>query len=95
MTGITIKNRIDCCGDHLRDVEIRAGKLPLSTNRNGRINVNEICGTLPGPGEDGENYTIECEKEIDAEYVTVQILDDTAILSINDISILTGHGSKF
>ena len=93
MIGITLTNRINCCGDHFRDVEIRAGKHPTKSGFKGQIKLNELCGKFAGPGETGQEHTIVCDNTISADYVTIQILDDNAILAINEMRIETiSHG---
>ena len=61
--------------------------LPVSGK--GRITINDICGKFVGPGEEGGKYTIDCDHELWADYITIQILDDSAILSLNEIRIDT------
>ena len=95
MSGITLKNRINCCGNHLRDVEIRAGMHSVERDFKGRITKNKVCGKFEGPGEYGGEYTINCDKEMLVDYITVQILDDNAILSINDIRIESARSGTF
>ena len=67
LSSIHLMNRFDCCGDHLRDVEVRAGMLPVSGK--GRITINDICGKFVGPGEEGGKYTIDCVHELWADYI--------------------------
>ena len=89
MTGITLTTRYDCCGSRLRDVEVRAGKLSTTNGYKGQLSLNSLCGRFPGPGETGREYTITCDHPITADYVTIQILDDRAILALNEIRIQT------
>ena len=91
--GITLTTRSDCCGERLQDVEIRAGKNSVENSFKGRIKVNELCQNFAGPGETDKEHTIICDKPISAEYVTIQILDDRAILALNEIRLETvSHG---
>ena len=93
MLGITLTTRADCCGERLQDVEIRAGKNPIKENFKGRLTANELCQNFAGPGETDREHTITCDKPITAEYVTIQILDDRAILALNEIRLETvSHG---
>ena len=94
LSGVKITNRKDCCGSRLSDVEVRAGNTALQSNFTGKITANKICGKFEGPGRNGENYTIDCEEEIMAEYVTIQIIDDNALLNISEIQIQTGYNGK-
>ena len=95
ISTVTIVNRKDSNGWRLKDVEIRAGMAgvdPSFTKK--RIQVNPICGTFPGPGNDGGTYTILCEAPIKANYVTVQIVPNIefpnllpeSILQINELT---------
>jgi hypothetical protein len=96
MLGITLTTRFDCCGDRLRDVEIRAGKSSTENGFKGQIKVNELCGEFLGPGETGKEHTITCDHAITADYITIQILDDRAILALNEIRLETvSHGKKY
>ena len=94
MTGITLTTRYDCCGSRLRDVEVRAGKLSTTNGYKGQLSLNSLCGRFPGPGETGREYTITCDHPITADYVTIQILDDRAILALNEIRIQTVYHGK-
>ena len=93
MIGITISNpnynTSNGGGENLRNVEIRAGLGHLGPDFKGKISKNEICGKFEGPGDSRRAYTIMCEKEIVADYVTLQILDDNANLQINELEIIT------
>ena len=93
LRGITITTRYDCCGDRLRDVEIRAGKMATKDGYKGPLKLNELCGKFPGPGETGKEHTITCGQTITSDYITIQILDDRAILALNEIRLETvSHG---
>ena len=94
MMGITLTTRYDCCGSRLRDVEVRAGKLSTTNGYKGQLSLNYLCGGFPGPGETGREYTITCDHPITADYVTIQILDDRAILALNEIRIQTVYHGK-
>ena len=91
VAGIMISNRNSDGGELLKHVEIRAGSafLDQSLGFTGKININELCGTFVGPGSDRRVYTVMCEKEILADYVSLQILDLKATLQINELEIIT------
>ena len=78
---------MDCCGERLQNVTIRAGLLRLAQNFRGVISINEQCGLFEGPGQNGKQYTINCSSSIAAKYVTVQIVGSRSILQINEIDI--------
>lgn len=88
-------NRKDSNGWRLADIEVRAGMTKITPlfNRK-RIEINPVCGTYDGPGEDGKTYTINCKTPIKAKYVTVQIVPKVefpktvpeSILQINELS---------
>ena len=93
MLGISLTTRSDCCGERLRDVQIRAGRNPVYKDYRGIIRINSLCGNFAGPGETARDHSVICDKPIKADYVTIQILDDRAILALNEIRIETvSHG---
>ena len=53
LSGITIHNRHDCCGDRLKAIEIRAGEELIDEDHSGPIEENTKCGQFDGPGETG------------------------------------------
>ena len=95
ISSVTIVNRKDSNGWRLADIEVRAGMTKITPlfNRK-RIEINPVCGTYDGPGEDGKTYTINCQTPIKAKYVTVQIVPKVefpktvpeSILQINELS---------
>ena len=94
LQSIQIFNRANCCGDRLRDIEVRAGTTKTSPNFRGRIINNAECGTFTGPGADGVNYNITCHAPIRANVVTIQIVgSDVHILQISEVEFF--HSGKF
>ena len=95
ITAVSTANGKDCCGERLKNVEIRAGMDNVNStvqafNLQGRIVANEICGNFEGPGEDGKVYTIKCGAPIFANYITVQIINqEQSILQINELKFIT------
>ena len=77
ITGVTIKNRPDCCGDRLANLEVRAGTKNDLTN--------EVVGTFKGPGVTGAEHVIQFTKPVMADILTFQLLGKNAILQINGI----------
>lgn len=94
LQSVQIFNRADCCGDRLRDIEVRAGTTKISPDFRGRITNNIECGTFAGPGADGANYNITCYPPIKANVVTIQIVSSgVQLLQINEVEFF--HMSKF
>ena len=77
-------------GASMRDIEIRAGNQTVGPNFKGKIVVNVVCDIFKGPTETKEDYKLFCGDMILAKYVTLQILDDKARLSINEMKIESG-----
>ena len=46
MLGITLTTRSDCCGERLRDVQIRAGKNSIDKNVKGPLNFYDFTFSL-------------------------------------------------
>ena len=89
ISSVSIVNRKDSNGWRLRDVEVRAGMIKVENFfKNQRIEVNPICGTFKGPGEDGEKYTITCNTPIKTNYVSVQIVPNITFPNLLPESIL-------
>ena len=76
-------------GNNFRNVEIRAGLEHISSQFRGQLTVNTVCGKFKGPGINRRAYLIVCDENIEADFVTVQILDDNATLSINELEIIS------
>ena len=74
--SVIITNRLDCCGDRLKNVEVRVGHIEVKKNRPSLITRNSLCGNYTGPGLNGERVVIDCNPAIYGEYVTVQVLHD-------------------
>merc|ERR1712106_737055 len=74
ITGLVIVNRYECCGERLKNLEIRAGLVPVLNGFRGLLSVNKKVGFFPGPGVTGETYNINFPATT-AQYVTLQIRD--------------------
>ena len=77
ITSVTIRNRLDCCGERLENLEIRAG----TTNDN----ANEILGRFKGPSATFAKHVIQFIKSVVADILTFQLKKNDATLQINGI----------
>jgi hypothetical protein len=79
LSSVSIVNRQDSNGWRLANIVVRAGLDELKDSSNGakKIDINHVCGTYLGPGQDGKTYTIKCDTAILAKYVTVQIVPNS------------------
>ena len=82
ITGVTIKNRPDCCGDRLANLEVRAGTKNDLTN--------EVVGIFKGPGVTAAYHKIQFTKPVMADILTFQLLGNNAILQINGMYLNEG-----
>ena len=87
--GISITDRFYDVGDNLQKIEIRAGTTSIDRNHKGKIEMNQYCGIFRGPGKNKRVYVVMCEKDIIADYVTVQKMETKSILVISEIEIIT------
>ena len=91
LVGVKIYNRKDCCGNRLKSVEVRAGKQIIDANFNGKIKANTLCGTFDGPGVDRGVYTVTCLHPIEANIVTLQIVESGhQILELDEVEYIQG-----
>jgi uncharacterized Zn-binding protein involved in type VI secretion len=87
VTGVTITNRNDCCGEKFRKVSIRVGDEPAV---GGRLETNTECSFFKGPSATGRIDQIMCTKPLVGKYLQVQLTKKTkAILQINEIKVMT------
>ena len=77
ITSVTIRNRLDCCGERLENLEVRAGTK--------KDNTNEIVGTFAGPGVTGGKHVVQFTKPVLADFLTFQLKKKEAYLAINGI----------
>ena len=109
ISSVTIINRKDSCWGRLRNVEVRAGMTPVpegftavyrGLQSNKKLEVNTRCGYFEGParGFVSEGYTIVFDRPIQAQYITLQILEKQ-FLQINGLKInggdLLNHNEPF
>ena len=78
VTSVTIINRWDCCGDRLRNIEIRAG---MANNLN-----NPVVGTFKGPGKTKGVYVIRLSKAVRARFIVI-LMKGKGYLQINGIRL--------
>ena len=87
VSKLKIVNRQDCCGDRLKNIEIRAGVSPVPNGFKGLLTVNEKVGLFSGPGADGQTYTINFDAATTAMYVTLQRRDRSSVLQVNEVTV--------
>ena len=76
--GMIIRNRKDCCGEELRNVEVRAGMSP-------DMNTNPVVGTFKGPGVSNSDHYVDFGGKIAMKHLRFQIIGSGATLQINGI----------
>ena len=85
---VIIINRKDCCGDRLKDVEVRVGISGIGETKQGVITENSFCGNYSGPGSNGERIVIDCMEAIESKYVTLQLMtDEKTILNLAEVEV--------
>ena len=85
LAGVGIINRKDCCGNRLKNVEIRAGMRPNLSNR--------IVAVFRGPGRTGHTHVVRFRPHVVAKYITFQ-LRGRGILQINGIKLYRAGASR-
>ena len=70
------------------NIEVRAGTTPIPGNYKGPIRKNTLCGKIEVRGGEDRVYTTMCDTSIDADYITVQVMDDDATLYINELEVI-------
>ena len=84
-----------CCMEQFQYVEIRAGPNSIPPRFKGRIKSNTICGKFLGPFDESSlGTTVLCDQPITADYITIQIVDDKAVLAIDELIIEAVPHSK-
>ena len=78
----------------LVNFEVRAGLRSIPENYNGKISINELCGTIEIRGGEDRVYPIICNKSILADYITIQMIDDDVMLQINELEVIKDADSK-
>jgi len=84
--SVKIINRKNCCGDRLKNLDVRAGLSKVDENKQGIITENRICGHYKGPGSNGETIVINCKEAIKSRYVTIQLMtNQKSTLSLAEV----------
>ena len=81
ISGVGIINRKNCCGNRLRNLQIRAGMSPSLRNR--------VVGFFKGPGRTGAEHTVTFRHPVVAKYITFQLMG-RGYLQINGIKLYRG-----
>ena len=93
LTGLVIVNRADRFGGRLKNLEIRAGVVPVPIGFKGLLKFNKKAGHFPGPGKKGKTYNINFAAATSALYVTLQITDKASVLNLNEVTV-NAEGKK-
>ncbi len=82
--GVTVTNRIDCCGGRFKNVNVHVGLFPGMV---GTVNANPKCGTIEGPLSVGDVFVLSCSPDpMEGLFLTLQITDnDNPILHVNEL----------
>ena len=90
ITGVSIATRRDCCGYYFQNVEVRAGLDGINSTLQGLpITANEVCGKFEGPGNIYKEYKVNCNSTLLASFITVQIMNLSAQLQVNELKYTT------
>ena len=89
VAGVEIFNRADCCGDRLRNLEIRAGLEPVPAGTTGRalLTQNERVGFFVGPGENGGTYKVMFSSPKLVQFITLQLMDKIW-MNLNEVKVI-------
>ena len=79
----------------LKIIEVRAGMAAIDPKFAGKIQVNEKCRQYKGQVEVGGEYSIMCTDPILANFITIQVLDDSSVLRIDELRIIKDINSKY
>ena len=77
-------NRKDCCGEWLKNLQVRAGMKNDLTN--------PLVGTFDGPGKTGGAHEIKFQSSIVARFLTFQSKKKSAVLMVNGIELIKEPG---
>ena len=78
----------------LVNFEVRAGLTSLPEAHEGKITINQVCGKIEIRGGEDRVYPVICDNGILADYVTIQVIDDNAMLQINELEIIIDNDGK-
>jgi len=88
VTGVTIVPRYDYDTQRFQNIEFRAGMTTVVDGFKGRLTINEKVGFFTGPAVPGENYTITFDTTVLAKYITIQRMQESSVLEINEVTLL-------
>jgi hypothetical protein len=92
VSAVEVFNRVDCCGDRLRMLEVRAGldSVPAGTTGDVLLTQNERVAFFPGPGENWKTYKIKFLSPKLVQFITFQLTDDQYVnyLNLNELKVL-------
>ena len=91
VSGIEVINRADCCGNRLKNLEIRAGldSVPSGTTGNVLLKQNKRVGYFAGPGGNGETHRIMFTSPTVVKFITLQLIGrNIKYLNLNEIKVL-------
>ena len=89
VAGVEIFNRVNCCGDRLSNLEIRAGLDPVPAGTTGQVLLtqNERVGFFAGPGENGGTYKVKFSSPKLVQFITLQLMDKN-YLQLNEVKVI-------
>ena len=86
ISSVTITNRLDCCGERLRNLEIRGGMKRLFL-------TNPVIGKFKGPGTTGGVHKIQVTPS-KVLYLSFQQTGNAHVLQINGIKLGFAKGKN-
>ena len=88
VTGLTIYNRVNCCGERLRNLQIRAGSVQVPEKHKGEWSGNTKVAYFRGPGTSGGIYSLPFDDKISARYITFQLIDSSeTYMQMNEVVV--------
>jgi hyaluronoglucosaminidase len=86
--GVTITNRVDCCGDRLNKLGIYVGNQPAVI---GAVMTNPVCSIFAGPSSSGSVEQITCTQPVVGQYLQIQRTDpDWQEINFSEIVVSFG-----
>ena len=87
---VVLHNRGYCCGDRLRNVDVRVSDtLPQTGSR--KFTGGTLLGSFTGPSQDGRKEEIKSSTERKGRYVVVQInAGKTSYLNLAEVTVWQG-----
>ena len=75
---------------------IRTANEPVLFKKNRVLAKNDICGKfiVDFPTDERQVHTIMCNTSLLAEYITIQSIDKSTMLGINEIEIISSNEGK-